>query len=238
MWNPSQKVLGVVGGMGPLATQLFYRRIIEKTDAVKDQDHLDMILLNHASMPDRTEAILSGNTDDLYRLLLADILFLETSGVAAIAIPCNTSHLLVDQLQTETQIPILHMIRETASSIRNAFPTIRRVGLLATDGTIRSGLYQQELLACGIEAYVPGANTQKLVMKIIYDGIKSGNEIDYNDFITIEGELSANGCQSAVLACTELSCFKEMYRLPRYYIDAMDVLAERSIEACGKCCKT
>jgi aspartate racemase len=237
MWNPSQKVLGIVGGMGPLATQLFYRMIIEKTDAVRDQDHVDMILLNHASMPDRTEAILSGNTDDLYRLLLEDIQFLESSNVAAIAIPCNTSHLLVDSLQRETRIPILHMIRETVNSISKKSPMIRRVGLLATDGTIRSGLYQQELDACGIEAYVPKEETQKLVMKIIYDGIKGGNEIDYNDFITIEGELSANGCQSAVLACTELSCFKEMYRLPRYYIDAMDVLAERSIEACDKRCK-
>ena len=238
MWNTMQKVLGVAGGMGPLATQLFYRRIIEKTDADMDQDHVDMILLNHASMPDRTEAILSGNTDELYRLLLKDILFLEESNVAAIAIPCNTSHLLVDRLQTETRIPIIHMIRETASSIGKKSPMIHRVGLLATDGTIRSGLYQQELNACGIEAYVPKEDTQKLVMKIIYDGIKGGNEIDYNDFITIEGELSANGCQSAVLACTELSCFKEQYRLPRYYIDAMDVLAERSIEACGKRCKT
>ena len=90
MWNTMQKVLGVAGGMGPLATQLFYRRIIEKTDADMDQDHVDMILLNHASMPDRTEAILSGNTDELYRLLLKDILFLEESNVAAIAIPCNT----------------------------------------------------------------------------------------------------------------------------------------------------
>lgn len=234
MWERENKILGIVGGMGPLATQLFYRRLIEKTAAQRDQDHLDMILLNHASMPDRTEAILAGRTEELYRLLLADLRFLEGSGAAAAAIPCNTSHLLVDRLQEEVGIPILHMVRETARAIRTRTPAIRRVGILATDGTIRSGLYQQCLAAEGIEAYTPSPVSQERIMRLIYDGVKGGGAIDYNEFIAVEGELAANGCQSAILACTELSCFREEYRLPRYYIDAMDVLAECAILACGK----
>ena len=229
MWK--NKTLGIIGGMGPLATQYFYKKIIELTDASCDQEHVDLIILNHASMPDRTQLILSSRTDELYEALLYDAKKLESLSVAAIAIPCNTSHLLVDRLQEQISVPIINMIKET---VRDLSKDIECVGILATDGTIKSGLYQQSCLEVGIKPYVPSPEKQKLVMKIIYDGIKAGNEIDYNDIIKIEGELSANGCQAAIMACTELSCFKDMYNLPNYYIDAMEVLAKRSIEACGK----
>ena len=88
--------LGIIGGMGPLATQLLYKEITEKTDASCDQEHIDMIILSHAKMPDRTEAIRSGNTDGIKRLLLNDAKFLEKNGMGAIAIPCNTSHYFWD----------------------------------------------------------------------------------------------------------------------------------------------
>jgi aspartate racemase len=234
MWGKQHKLLGVVGGMGPLATQLFYRKLIEKTDASSDQEHIDMIIYNHASMPDRTEAIRSGQTEELFRLLLEDAKKLEESGVTTIAIPCNTSHLFVDRLQEELTVPIIHMVRETVAEVKGKPREIKRVGILATDGTLNSALYQKSCEEAGIIPVIPTESTQKLVMKIIYDGIKGGGPIDYNDFITIEGELSANGCQAAIMACTELSVFKEIYRLPDYYIDALDVLAERSITACGK----
>ena len=86
----------------------------------------------------------------------------------------------------------------------------------------------------GIQPFVPSETGQRLVMKIIYEGVKGGNPIDYNDFIKIEGELAANGCEAAIMACTELSCFKEMYRALDYYIDAMEVLAAKSIQVCGR----
>lgn len=234
MWDKSSKVLGVLGGMGPLATQLFYKKIIEKTEAKRDQEHLDMIILNHASMPDRTEAILGGFGEDLYKALLEDARRLVDNGAAVIAIPCNTSHLFVHRLQKEIPVPIINMIQETVLSLAKRSDDIKDVGILATDGTLQSGLYQNACINAGIRPVVPSAEIQKLVMKIIYNGIKNGGEIDYNDFIAIEDELSANGCQAAIMACTELSCFKEIYGLPRYYIDAMEVLVERSIVACGK----
>ena len=234
MWGQEDKVLGVVGGMGPLATQLFYRMLIDMTEASRDQDHLDMIILNHASMPDRTEMIRLGRTEELFQALLKDVKKLEESGVTAIAIPCNTSHLLADRLQAEINVPIIHMIRETVKSIKERRAGIKRVGILATDGTIASGLYQKACTEAGIQPFVPSETGQRLVMKIIYEGVKGGNPIDYNDFIKIEGELAANGCEAAIMACTELSCFKEMYRLPDYYIDAMEVLAAKSIQVCGR----
>lgn len=234
MWGDGKKVLGVVGGMGPLATQLFYRMLIEMTDAEKDQDHLDMIILNHATMPDRTEAIKSGHIDNLYNELLKDVKKLERDGVLAIAIPCNTSHMVIDKIQSEVNVPIIHMIRETAIFIKKERPEVKKVGILATDGTIEGGLYQKVLKEEGLEAFVPKEKGQKLVMKIIYEGIKGGKPIDYNDLIMIQGELAANDCQAAIMGCTELSCVKEMFKLPNYFIDAMEVLTARAISLCGK----
>lgn len=234
MGSKAKKVLGVLGGMGPLATQLFYKMIIEKTDACCDQEHLDMMILSHATMPDRTKAILEGRTEELFRMLLKDAQTLEANGAGVIAIPCNTSHVLADRLQEEISVPIINMIRETAAHITSLFPQRDvKIGILATDGTINTGLYQKELIKAGLMPVVPGEQSQRLVMKLIYDGIKNGGEIDFADFLTIQEELKKEACDAAILACTELSCFKEQYKLPPYYIDAMDILTIQSIMSCG-----
>lgn len=232
--NKEKKTLGVIGGMGPLASQLFYKMIIDQTDAKKDQDHLDMIILNHATMPDRTEAILSGQTEDLVQRLIADAKMLESNGVGHIAIPCNTSHVLIDKIQESVGIPIINMVNETVNHIANAFNCKdMKVGILATDGTINTGLYQRALENAGFSADVPSPEMQKLVMKIIYDGVKNGGDVDYSDFMKIQEEMVELDCQAVILACTELSCFHQTYELPPYYIDAMAILAEKSIIACG-----
>lgn len=234
MWYKSNRILGVLGGMGPLATQLFYRMLIEKTYAHYDQEHLDMIILNHATMPDRTEAVLSGNSKTLYDRLLKDICWLKKNGVAAVAIPCNTSHIFVDSLQKEVSVPIIHMVRETVRSLLHIPGNIKTVGILATDGTIKSGIYQIECENIGIKPIIPSSSAQKLIMGIIYDGVKAGKNIDERDFSAVERELIGLGCQAVILGCTELSVFSETYRLSSYYVDALDVLAQKSIEACGK----
>ncbi|MDD2190245.1 MAG: amino acid racemase [Eubacteriales bacterium] len=234
MWINDEKVLGVLGGMGPLATQLFYRIIIEKTDANCDQEHINMMILSHATMPDRTKEIMEGRRENLLKLLIKDARTLEHGGAEVIAIPCNTSHVLMDRLQENVSIRIINMVEETVKYIAETFPDKDlRIGILGTDGTINTGLYQKALERAGITPIVPGCESQKLVMKLIYEGVKNGGEIDFTDFITIQEELLAKNCNAAILACTELSCLREMYQLPNYYIDAMVILAEQSIRACG-----
>jgi aspartate racemase len=234
MNNDSRKILGVLGGMGPLATQLFYKMIIQRTDAACDQQHLNMIILSHATMPDRTTEIMAGRTENLFDLLLQDVKMLEANGAGVIAIPCNTSHVLADRLQSFTGIPIINMVRETVAHISERVKEeCDKIAVLATDGTINTGLYQNELLKKGIEPVVPSPESQKLVMKIIYDGVKNGGVIDFSDFLKVQDEIFGQGCKGAILACTELSCFKEMYNLPDFYIDAMGILSEQSILACG-----
>lgn len=227
----SEQKLGVLGGMGPQATQMFYQFVLDRTDAMRDQDHLPALILSDTAMPDRTSAILSGNTEEIYARLRQDAKLLEQCGCTAIAIPCNTSHYFVDRLQGELSVPIIHMIRETASAL--AATGKKRPGILATDGTVRSGLYQKECAALGMEAVVPDEATQKLVMSIIYDEIKQGEQGSREKFAQIDRALRSAGCDCAILACTELSVFATYHSLPPYYLDAMMVLAEQSVKRCG-----
>lgn len=227
----SEQKLGVLGGMGPQATQMFYQFVLDRTDAMRDQDHLPALILSDTAMPDRTSAILSGNTEEIYARLRQDAKLLEQCGCTAIAIPCNTSHYFVDRLQGELSVPIIHMIRETASAL--AATGKKRPGILATDGTVRSGLYQKECAALGMEAVVPDEATQKLVMSIIYDEIKQGEQGSREKFAQIDRALRSTGCDCAILACTELSVFATYHSLPPYYLDAMMVLAEQSVKRCG-----
>lgn len=227
----SEQKLGVLGGMGPQATQMFYQMVLDRTEASRDQEHLPALILSDTGMPDRTAAILSGDTAALYGRLLADAKLLEGCGCTAIAIPCNTSHYFVDRLQGEVGVPILHMIRETAAAL--AAQGKKRPGILATEGTIRSGLYQRECAALGMEGVAPQEEIQRLVTSIIYDEIKQGEKGSREKFAHIDRAIRAAGCDCAILACTELSVFATYHPLPAFYVDAMVVLAERAVTGCG-----
>lgn len=225
--------LGILGGMGPMATQLLYKMIIDNTLAKKDQEHLDMIILNHASMPDRTESINSGKTEEIFELLLKDVKMLEENGCDVIAIPCNTSHYLYDRLSGSTNSTIINMIRQSVEDIKEKNPTVKKVGILATDGTLKTNLYRKECEALGVEAIYPEPEIQKIVMDIIYNQIKKGERGNPGDFGKIDRHLKSVGCDGAILACTELSCYKDFNPLPDFYVDALESLCRKSIILAG-----
>ena len=226
-------ILGVLGGMGPQATNTFYQRIIDRTQAETDQEHLRVLIWSDAKIPDRTAGILGtpDQAEAVYAALLAGAKLLEGAGCTVLAIPCNTSHYFADRLQRELSIPLMNMIRLTAAAMKKR--GCRRVGLLATDGTVRTGIYQAECAAQGLEGVVPGPEAQALTMSIIYDEIKRGEKGSREKFARIDRDLRDRGCDGAVLACTELSVYKDYHGVPELYLDAMDVLAEESIRACG-----
>ena len=223
--------LGVLGGMGPQATAIFYQRIIDHTLAATDQEHLPMLLLSDTQVPDRTAALLAEDTAEVEARLLADAKVLENWGATAIAIPCNTSHAFLPRLQSKVAVPIVNMIQETAAALKES--GAERVGILATDGTLRMGLYHAALKKAGMEPVSPPPDTQKLVMDVIYDQIKKGERGRGTDLAAIGAALREEGCDRAVLACTELSVCKEWHHLPDFYLDAMDVLADTCITLCG-----
>lgn len=234
--NWHKPILGIIGGMGPMATELFYKMVIEKTPVACDQDHIDTIILGHASMPDRTAAILSGNPEKINAVteeLLQDAKTLESLGCSMIAVTCNTAHYFVDKIASQVDIPFVHMIRETASEAAKTAKA-QKVGILATDGTIQTGLYQKALLAEGILPCILDEAGQTLVMHEIYDCVKAGKPADEDAWNIIDQKLHDMGCTKALLACTELSVIKADHHLSDFYIDPMEVMADRCLQRIGK----
>ena len=227
-----KKTIGILGGMGPLATADLFQKITLLTEAETDRDHIRVYIDSNANIPDRTAAILGGDAEGCYRRLLDGARLLERGGCTALAIPCNTSHYFADRLQGELHIPLIHMIRETVSAIRAMGKTT--VGILATDGTVRTGIYQQALEAAGLTPVTLPAQLQRVVMSIIYDEIKKGETGSREKFGEIDAYLRQAGCDCAILGCTELSVYRSLHSLPPYYIDAMEILAEQAILRCGK----
>lgn len=225
-------MLGIIGGMGPMASAVFYDMISSKTDASCDQENLDLILLSHAGMPDRTRAILSKDEAQIEAVrskLLADAMFLQNAGCTAIAVTCNTAHYFVNMIEDELDIPFIHLIRETAEAVASRIGA-KKVAVLATDGTIETRLYQDELSKRGVIAFTPKAEVQALVMHEIYECIKSGKPADEEIWQKIEEYVKAEGCEAAVLACTELSVVRKELSLGSFYFDPMDIMAESCLD--------
>ena len=227
-------ILGVLGGMGPQATNTFYQRLIDRTQAEKDQEHLRVLIWSDAKIPDRTAGILAGPeaAEQVYQALLDGARLLEGAGCTVLAIPCNTSHYFADRLQAQLKIPLIHMIRETVAAIQAMGK--KTVGILATDGTVRTGIYQKELTAAGLTPVTLPEELQGVVMSIIYDEIKRGETGSREKFGEVDAWLRQAGCDCAILGCTELSVYRNLHSLPPYYIDAMEVLAQQAILRCGK----
>ena len=228
-----RRKLGVIGGMGPEATSFFYARVIAHTAVTCDQEHIDMVILSHASMPDRTKAIQTGDAEEFLRTIREDAKTLEALGCANIAIPCNTSHYFLPQIQEATRVPIINMIEESVKVIRKRFPEAKRVGILATDGTICTGTYHKALEAAGLVPVTPSEREQADVMSLIYDDVKAGDHGDRRKFDRAYADLTDRGCDVVLLGCTELSVFKEYYNLPENCVDAMDVLVRESVKRSG-----
>lgn len=225
--------IGVIGGMGPMASQLFYRLVTEHTAAQCDQDHVEMILISDTTMPDRTTAILSQMFETPRKQLLEDARMLERCGCVAIAITCNTAHFFADMIEKELSVPILHMIRETADSLARQHPG-SLVGIMATDGTVRTGLYQRALEKRGLRPFLPSESIQREVMYQIYGRIKKGLPYDKESWTRIESAYRQAGCTAVLLACTELSVIKADEQMGSWFVDPMEVLARRVIEYSGR----
>lgn len=229
------KKLGVIGGMGPQATSVFFEKVIENTAAERDQDHIDMLILNHATLPDRTTVILEGRRELFLDAVVNDFKLLELAGVANIAIPCNTSHYFYDDMQQMTSVNIINMVDETVKEIHGRYGDGSKIGILATNGTIRSGIYHASCERYNMELYEPSPSLQTKVMDIIYNDVKGNKNVDPSKLESLIHQLVyEEHCQCVILACTELSCIELSDFYKECSIDAMEVLVNRSITLSGK----
>ena len=228
----NNKTLGVLGGLGPMATVYFYDLVVEMTDASRDQDHVDMIIINRATTPDRTAYIVGQSEDSPLEYIIDDAKRLESCGVDFIVLTCNTAHYFYDQIKNSISVPILNMLEET---VKHAIEKgHKKIGIMATTGNIRTGLYQSMCESMGVDYYILDDEMQKKVMKIIYDDVKAGKKANMNEFNEIVSVLKSNGCDCAILGCTELSIIKKDEKLPDdFVVDSTEILAIKSSEKAG-----
>ncbi len=217
--------LGIIGGMGSMATVEFFKRIVDKTKANCDQEHLDLIILNHASMPDRTRSILNNNKD-LFLKLIKDIELLENIGVSYIAITCNTSYYYIEELQKRTKLNIINMPFETLQYIFNNYGSVK-VGLLGTTGTLKFDIYNKYASQFKIKIIKPNEIDQNIIMDSIYK-LKQTKNLYYPKIEQIIIKMLKE-CDFIILGCTELSLMKFNIDSVKI-IDAMDILVKKSIE--------
>jgi aspartate racemase len=224
--------LGVLGGMGPLATVDFMRKLIELTPAARDQDHLPLIVYSVPQVPDRTAAILGGGASPL-PAMLQGIAVLERAGAQCIVIPCNTAHYWYDELVRQGGLPILHIAQAACDALeRRGVPRGAAVGLLATSGTIAAGFYPQHLAARGYRCLLPPAAEQAaLVMEGIYQ-VKGGALERARQALALAARrLVDAGAQAIVLACTEIPVVLEPeHARPAAVVDATEALAAACVD--------
>lgn len=189
------KRLGVIGGLGPMATAYFMQMIVEMTDSKCDQEHIEMIIFNCPSIPDRTNFILKRSAENPYSKMFKIGKQLADYGVDIIAIPCVTATYFEEKLERDLQVPIINIIKETVRHLKEN--QIKSVGLMATDGTIESNLFQKEFNDAGIDVLIPERNEQKKVMSIIYNNVKAGVAVNMDDFMCVAQSLKSGGGRSS-----------------------------------------
>lgn len=225
------RTLGVIGGLGPMATAFFIRTVIEMTEADTDQEHIEMIVYHCPSIPDRTGYIL-GNSRANPEKAMADIgKKLAEAGADVIAVPCVTAGCFYERLSEEIPVPIINAAEETAKHL--AEWGVHSVGLMATEGTIQSGLFQIPFRKKGIDIVLPDRNGQKDVTHLIYRNVKAGKPAEKDRFESVSAELRDKGAQVILLGCTELSVIKRDVEIGAGYLDVAQVIAKRSVEKCG-----
>lgn len=232
MENKDTKILGVLGGLGPMATAYYLELMIKMTDAATDQEHLQSIVMNFPTVPDRTAFILGRSQESPLEPMIALGRQLKAMGAGVIATPCITAHYFHKELQEGIGLPMIHGIECIARQLSRA--GITRVGLMATDGTVQSGIFQRQVEEQGMELILPDQEGQAAVMTLIYDQVKAGIKPELKLFESVKQQLRNKGAQVVVLGCTELSMLKKENPLGDGILDALEVLAQESLIACGK----
>ena len=226
------KKLGIIGGLGPMATAYFLQLLTQMSDAAVDQEHMEIYMISRPSIPDRTNYILGLSDKSPVIEILETGKQLKMLGTELLAMPCVTGHYFYKEIENNVGIPMINMVEETVEYLHSR--KIGRVGVLATDGTIRSGLLQYAIESRGLETIIPDEAGQKKIMDIIYRDIKAGRQPSMKNFKSVSEYLWKEGAEVLLLACTELSLLKRDCQIGKGYLDVMEVLAATAVKACAQ----
>ena len=229
-----KKTLGIIGGMGPMATADLLRKIVSLTKADSDRDHMRILIDDHAQIPDRTAAILSGGEDPL-PYMLDSAQKLASIGAECLIMPCNTAHYFLPELKKEIPLPFVSMLEATARVCADRYGIEKKAGILATKGTIASGLYQKALEERGVPYVLPDETERDALMQVIYDGVKAGAapESYRENMQKVTDGMSGRGADYYILGCTELPVAYEELGMTVPAVDPTTELARAAIVFCG-----
>jgi aspartate racemase len=225
------KTIGIMGGMGPMATVDLMQKVIVATKAIKDQEHIHSVIDNNTNIPDRSECIFGKGPSPVPEMVKSAER-LTAMGADVIIIGCNTAHYFLPEVQKQVKTPFINMIEETAKFC--AEEGYRTLGLLASAGTCASGIYKKEFEKLGMTLLNPEEAEQEIIHEMIYDGVKATN---YNyDAAPAQNVLRAmeqRGVEAFILGCTEVPVAVQMYKLQGCFVDATEVLAEKAVAWAG-----
>lgn len=224
-----EKVVGIMGGMGPEATLDLFRKILAATPAKTDQEHLRIIIDCNSKIPSRPKALLEGGPDPT-PLLQSTARNLERAGADFLVVACNTAHLFYDRIVEVVRIPVLHIVEEAISNSQRRYPGLQSAGVLAGRGAIRLRLYQDRLEAKGIRAVVPSQEDQEIVVSVIYS-VKAGDKgpAVRAKIREVAERLARAGAQVVFTGCTELPLVLEDDDVGVPVLDPTQVLAEAAV---------
>ncbi len=228
-----KKTIGIMGGMGPLATADLLIKITMATRADCDREHIRVYIDSDAQIPDRTGAILHGGPDPVPEM--ADALRnLERCGADCIVLACNTAHYFLPRLQALTEIPILDMLSITAKSCAERYPG-RTAAVLGTTGTLQTGLYSRALEREGVSFLLPDEEQQAMLMHLIYDVVKASRPMQPEEkhWSALLEQLRERGADYFILACTELPIVANTLANEGPFVDPTEELARAAVRFCG-----
>lgn len=232
------KTLGILGGMGPMATAIFFAGVVRLTEAEFDQGHIPSLIDSNCLIPDRS-AYLLGRGENPLAMLLESASRLKAWGADFLAMPCNTAHVFYDEIQKQVNIPFINMIEETVAYVDGVTRppkncNSRAIGLLATEGLCKSGLYDTVAKKYGIEILKPNPSHQNTVSELIKRIKKGHMKFDTKAVASVVDSLQRMGAAAIVLGCTELSVVGAAMNIDSKFVDPMEILAKSVVVFAGK----
>lgn len=233
----TEKIAGILGGMGPEATVDLMRRIIRFTPALDDFDHVRCIVDNNPKVPSRIKAIIEGCGEDPGPCMADMARRLESWGADFLAISCNTAHYYYESVSNAVKIPVINLIDIVVSHVKKNIPDCRKIGVIASTAVLLTGLYEKKFHEAGIEVIYPNPIFQERLLNVIKN-IKTGDtsEKTVKEYKQVCEHLCSTGVKSVIIACTELSIIS--CDLGVDIVDAADILAHeiiaKSKNVCGE----
>jgi aspartate racemase len=223
-----EKVIGVIGGMGPEATVDFMHRLVARTPARDDADHLHVLVDNNPKIPSRIAALIERTGEDPAPVLCGMAKGLQAQGADFLVMPCNTAHYYLPAIARSVSIPVLDMVQLAIQKLAMAKP--QRVGMLASPAVRMVGLYKARMEQAGLQALFPEPQDEDVLLGII-KAVKAGRLGDGHrqDYARVAGNLLSAGADALLVACTEFSVIGPPAGVTCLVVDALDVLVEATI---------